>query len=114
MNGGVEVASTNSCDAASSTTGRVVMAMFQLLRGRCSSGGHGERRGRGLEDQGTGRIGGGDGDRMRGERELDAAMRVGTLGHVALDGCGNDLVPAPDEEPRRELPPERAFAGGLL
>src|SRR5436190_93729 len=36
MNGGVEVASTNSCEARSRTTGRVVMiAILQLLRCCC-------------------------------------------------------------------------------
>src|SRR5262249_6453556 len=40
MNGGVEVASTNFCDAGSSTTGCVVVvAMVQLLRRRRGSGG---------------------------------------------------------------------------
>src|SRR4051812_44128451 len=108
MNGGVEVASTNSCDAASSTTGRVVgIAMIRLLRGRCGSGGRGDRHGRGLEDQVAGRLGSGDGDRMRGVRELERAVRVGTLGHVALNGGGDVLVPPPDEEPGGQLLPER-------
>src|SRR5262249_9125972 len=40
MSGGVEVASTNSCDADSSTTVRVVViAISRLLCGRCGSGG---------------------------------------------------------------------------
>src|ERR1051326_1273758 len=100
MNGGVEVASTNCCDAASSTTGRVVVrAMLQLPRGRCGwlrRQGRARRRRPGGSGRGLSR--GGDRSRMRGVGKLDRAVGVGTLGHVALYRRGEVLAPPPDEE----------------
>ncbi len=56
------------------------------------------------------RVGMGDGDRVRGARDLDRAACVGTLGHEALEGRGDVAVLLADEEPRRQLAPQRPLA----
>ena len=52
-------------------------------------------------------------DRMGGARDLDRAMRTGAHGHEVLGGGRDAAVLAAEQEPRRQLLPERARARRL-
>src|SRR3954451_23982704 len=83
---------------------------------RSDSGGGAQRRG--LKDQLSRRPGMGNGDGVRGARDLDRAVGARAQGHVVLEGGGDVAVLLAEHEPRRALAPERALAGrraeGLL
>ena len=68
---------------------------------------------RGVEDQLGGGAGVGDGDGVRRAWDLDGAVRVGALGHVVLERPGDVAVLLAEDEPRRDLLPQRAVAGRL-
>jgi len=51
---------------------------------------------------------------VRRTADLDRATREGALGHEALKGGGDVLVLLAEQEPRRQLLPQRPLARGLL
>ena len=61
---------------------------------------------RGLHDLVGYGLGVRDRDRVRATGDLDRAVRAGALGHVMLEGGGNDVVLLADHEPRGHLAPE--------
>src|SRR5690348_17298769 len=94
-NGGLAVASTNACDAGSSTTGACVLVTAMFIPFLCvwkvaGSGGRGQRRG--LGDQLGRLLRVRDSDRVRGAGDLHRAARAGAAGQEALQGRGDVAV----------------------
>jgi hypothetical protein len=111
MNGGVEVASTNSCEAGSSTT--AVLVVTAIISSFLAFGSGSHRQHRRLHDQVDGRLGLRDGNRMGCAWDLDCPLRTGAVGHEALERRGDVAVLLGDQEPRpgRDAPQRAAGAG---
>src|SRR5205823_1764372 len=73
---------------------------------RSGSGGGAQRRG--LKDQLSRRPGMGNGDGVRGARDLDRAVGARAQGHVVLEGDRDVAVLLAEHEPRRALAPKPA------
>src|SRR5262245_8226910 len=102
MKGGVAVASTNSWEARSSTTGGWLLVSdtggspsLTVVMGGSDGG---PQLGC-LKDHLRDHLRLGDGDRMGGARNRDRAARPGALGHEALDGGWDVAVRLTEHEP---------------